>query len=62
MSRRNSSLFTIIMEYRGGTYITQVAAMMDTRNVWRHTQSIGGFVMLINMVATKKRKFFSSKA
>lgn len=107
MSRRNSSLFTIIMEYRGGTYITQVdasdpesalkrwagqikpvdigdfgevhktelleaihewladgqraAAIMDTRNVWRHTQSIGGSLMLINVVATKKTVVPSSR-
>jgi len=89
------------MEYRGGTYIAQVAAadpesalqqwaaqigpidiayfsearkeelidaidewlaasqgaaaITGTRNVWCHTQSIGGFQMLINVVATTKK-------
>lgn len=89
------------MEYRGGTYIAQVAAadpesalkrwagqiepidiaclgetrkaelvgaidewladghgaaaITGTRNVWCHSQSIGGFLMLINVVATAKQ-------
>ena len=101
MPQKKDSLFTIIMEYRGGTYIAQVAAadpesalqqwaaqigpidiayfsearkeelidaidewlaasqgaaaITGTRNVWCHTQSIGGFQMLINVVATTKK-------
>lgn len=101
MLARQGSLFTIIMEYRGGTYIARVTAadpesalkrwadqikpvdiahfgearkaelidaidnwladcqravaITGTRNVWCHTQSIGGFLMLINVVATTKR-------
>jgi hypothetical protein len=95
-----SSLFTIIMEYRGGTYIAQVAAtrhemalkhwarqidpsdiahfgksrkaelikridewvaerrtasaINGTVNVWCHTETIGGSLMLINLVATER--------
>ena len=101
MRERPRLLFTIIMEYRGGTYIAQVtaedpesavkqwadqvkpidiayfgearkaeligaidewladshgaAAITGTRNVWCQTPSIGGFQMLINVVATTKK-------
>ena len=100
MYRKSSSLFTIIMEYRGGTYIAQVdaanpetaleqwadqiapidiahlgdarkaelvdgigewlstrqraVAIAGTRNVWCHSLLVGGSLMLINIVATKK--------
>jgi hypothetical protein len=100
MPERQVSLFTIIMEYRGGTYIAQVAAanpesalkqwarqitpidiayfgearkaelissidewladsqhavaITGTRNVWCHSLLIGGFLLSINIVATKK--------
>lgn len=33
----------------------RMAAITGTRNVWCHMASIGGFLMLINMVATKTR-------
>lgn len=101
MPARPGSLFTIIMEYRGGTYIAQVAAahpefalkqwadqiepigisdfgeaskaelvdaidewladsqravaITGARNVWYHSESIGGFLMSINVVATTKK-------
>jgi hypothetical protein len=97
------SLFTIIMEYRGGTYIAQVAAtrpetalkdwarqinpidiahfgesrkaelikcidewlgergtavaITGTVNVWCYTETIGGSLMLINLVATERVVF-----
>lgn len=101
MPEQQNSLFTIIMEYRGGTYIAQITApdpesalkqwalqinpidiahfaearktelvhaidewredgqsavaITGTLNVWCHTETIGGFQMLVNVVATKRR-------
>lgn len=108
MPEQQDSLFTIIMEYRGGTYIAQItapdpesalkqwalqikpihiayfgearktelvhaieewledgqsaAAVTGMLNVWCHTESIGGFQMLINVVATKRRIVTSREA